>query len=683
MRRNVFWAAGIFYLIQNVLNAQDGGFYPFNGGVEGRIGESRFAFSRWQGGVLEWRTLDGRSLGRGGWEGRVVLSDGREREVRQEWDRNPEIRFLEEGPLRIGGRCHFRLLDVEGTYHGNGMTEVWAYRDGQLFVTTCVMFEDPAAHTGVTAAAWVIEAPGGPFRPMALSGHEAPLEGWIGWTNAPGAAPFALYWRPKWTMEHRNFVNRTEGGAPTYYRWPSYLFQHFPGFGAPMRLSPDGPNRTRMEWDTVKVVAKADPMFGAVFRLTAFPERAPAFVLADREPVKFALEGGVVHVHPRFGGSGYNDQEGAYEIRKTGNPLRIDIPQDPLGRTVRLKVVGLTGHAGVEVRLDGGQVLPQLAGDGGIADDPLAPIREFPEGPADMALVEVPLGLRNRVVEVWETRGIQLAYQNRDPWRSYCLFSDRTGSRWAGFRFSPLDGRIRSMRAYGQREYALGENFLTWFSFCGYTSLQIADQLERFQILENGPERVIFTYSSWNANRRVRSEFRVTVPGDSHWNRLHVEAAFTVLDSWPYSGVQFFDVFPFRGVNPDEWWYDEVLWMAPDGRQKWLRTRERTTEGDRELETFSGGGFFAFYSSDRGNMVMLTRNFNPELPVRHVICGNYIDFHMEVLFRDERNRPVSPPAGARVSMEYELALWGDRRANREQFLEIGRRSLRAGRLMLD
>ena len=661
--------------------SQDGAFYPLNGAIEGRIGESRFSFSTWQGGVLEWRSPDGRPLGRGGWEGRVALANGRDREVRQEWDRNPEIRYLEEGPWRIGARVHFRLRDGEGLYHGHGMTEVWAYRDGMLYVTTALMFEDPSAHTGITEAAWVIEAPGGPGRVIPLTGQERLAEALV-WTNVSSSGRFVLFGSPTWTREHRDFVPRTEGGAPTYYRWPSYLTQHFPGFVPPHRLAPDGPVRTRLEWDTTRSGGRPDPIVGGVFRITPFPERAAEGLRSDREPIRFGLDGGVRHVSARSGGSGYNEQEGVYEIRKTGNPLRVDLPQDPLGRTVRIKVVGLTGHGGIETRVDGQRIVPQLAGDGGIADDPLAPIREPPEGAADMALVELSLGARARLLEVWEGRGVQLAYQNRDPWRSYCLFSDRTGPRWAGFRFSPADGRIRAMRAFGQREYALAENPLTWFLFCGYTPLQMADQLERFQIGENGPERVVFEYASLNANGRVRSEYHVTVPGDSVWNRIIVRASFTVLDSWPYDNVQFFDIFPFRGVNPEEWWYDEVLWIAPDGREKWFRTRERITEGDRELETFSGGGFFAFYPSDRGNMVMLTRNFDPDRPVRYVLCANYIDFHMSVLFRDESQRPIRPLPGTRQSMEYELALWGNGRVTREQIQELGRRSIRAGRLLL-
>jgi hypothetical protein len=34
-------------------------------------------------------------------------------------------------------------------------------------------------------------------------------------------------------------------------------------------------------------------------------------------------------------------------------------------------------------------------------------------------------------------------------------------------------------------------------------------------------------------------------------------------------------------------------------------------------------------------------------------------------------------------MEYDLAVWGDARTTREQLIEIGRKSIKAGRLVLE
>jgi hypothetical protein len=519
--------------------------------------------------------------------------------------------------------------------------------------------------------------------PLFVTGSNAPPEGWMMCGAAPPSTPYVLSWRPSWNMDHHNFVGRPEGGSPTYYRWPAFLTQAYFGYKPPRTARVDAGGRLSLDWDTEKTAGKPNACFAAVFRLSSATGWKTAFAEADRAPLSPEITGGVAHVVPRFGGPGYNDQEGAYEIRKTGDTLRVTFPGDPLGRTVRVKVVGLSGHGAVAAELDGRAVTPQLAGDGGIADDPLAPIREYPEGPADMALVTLELGAKPRVLTVRETEGVQLAYQNRDPWRSYCLYGTRTGPRWPGFRFSLVDGRARYMRKHGQRDYALGENLLTWFSFCGYTPLQIADSLEDFTVLRNGPAEAAFRYSSLNANGRVRSVYDVSVPAAATALTMRVKAEFQVLESWSFSNAQFFDVFPFRGVMPQDWWYGEVLFVAPDGRAKWLGTLDRKFGGDTTVDTFSGGGFFALYASDRGNMLMLTKNFKPELPVRHVICGNYVDFHMEVLFKDAAGKPAPPVKGLSVSMEYDLAVWGDARTTREQLIEIGRKSIKAGRLVLE
>lgn len=676
-----------------------GGFFtPFNGGWEGRIGLARFTLSAVDGGALEMRDAKGESLGRLQWTCAVAAPDGRTVEVRQAADKAPAIRFLEEGGERLGVRALFRFMDAGGIYHGHGMMEVWAYPDGQVFVTATAMFEDPSAHRGVTRASLVLEGAGvtrltvggkpGERRgealamPLFATGTNAPPEGWIE-TAGNGKTPLALFWRPSWNMDHHNFVGRTEGGSPTYYRWPAFLTQAYYGFGPPEAVRVDAAGALRLEWNTEKTAAKPAACFGAVFKLAAGSGRAAAFAMADRRPVALETEGGTLHVTKRFGGDGYNDQEGAYEVRKTGDVLRVTLPADPAGRTVRVKVVGLAGGGGVQAELDGKPVGPQLAGDGGIADDPLAPIREYPEGPADMALVTVELGPRPRVLTVREVEGVQLAYQNRDPWRSICLYGTKTGTRWPGYRFSLVDGRVRNMRKYGCREYALGENLMTWFSFCGYTPLQIADSLEDFTITKNGPGEAAFRYSSLNANGRVRSVYEVTTPADAPATTLRVKASFEVVESWPFANAQFFDVFPFRGVMPRDWWYGEVLFVAPDGRAKWLGTLDRKFGGDESVETFSGGGFFALYSAERGNMLMLTKNFKPDLPVKHVICGNYVDFHMEVLFRNAEGKAAPPTKGTTVSMEYELAVWGDGSVTREELIERGRRSIKAGRLILD
>lgn len=674
-----------------------GVFIPQNGGYEGRIGEARVFLDSAAGGVLrvvdgEWPRLETKAVVDMAF---AVRKAGEERPVavEQGFDRSPEIIFLEEGDLRLGVRVRFLLYDRAGVYHGHGMTETWVYPDGRIFVTAAAGFEDRLAHEDVSQAA-VRVRPGRPLAAVRPGGGEA-AEGVLAldaFRVAPtdealparslelvdeAGASLGLSWLA-WKMTHNTVIPRKQGDAPTYYRWPAYLPQAYWGSG-PVRELAVGDGALELRWLAEKPAGRHDPMFVALFRLTALGAgSAAALADAERAPLPLEVTGGVIH----GAREGYNDQEGCYEVRKTNNPVRIVLPADPLARRATVKVIGLTGHGAVTAALDGRPVVPQLATEGGIADDPLAPIREGPEGPADAALVTVQLGAEPRELTLAEEPGVQFVYQSRDRWRQVACFSSRGGPRYAGFKFSLVDGRIRNMRQYGRPDWALTENLMTWFSFCGYTPLQIADRLEDFAILENGPARAAFRYVSLNANGRARSTYSVAVPADAPGMQINVKARFEVLEDWPYRGSQFFDVFPFRGVWPQEWWYDEVLWLAPDGRAKWMRTKEWTYGGDTALKEIAGPGFFAFYSADRGNMVMLTKNFSPELPVEYVICGNYIDFHMQVVFRGEDGKAGPPAPGTTVEMEYDLALWGDGRVTREQVMELGQRSLKAGKLAI-
>ncbi|MHB9030589.1 MAG: hypothetical protein ACYC9O_17630, partial [Candidatus Latescibacterota bacterium] len=505
-----------------------------------------------------------------------------------------------------------------------------------------------------------------------------------------GKPGLGVFWRTGkldlYTLARRTYADKNNTGAPSYFRWPTFLPQALPkmrsteGTVTAVRYNK---GQTDFLWLNDVPSKDINPTFYTNLRFAAptDTESLKKFVDAERDLLTLKVEGGTIDDHER-NHIGYIDNEGVYQVRKTGEPMTVTLPADPLGRTVYVKAICLDGHGAVVTELDGKPVVPHLASEGGIIDDPLAPIREQPEGPADMALVPVKLGDRPRTLVVRETDGVQYVYQTRDPWRNVMCFSSQTGKRWSGFRFSLVDGRARNIRKFDKPEWALSENLLTWFKNCGQSPVDMIDQIRDFRILKNGPDEAVFTFKSADANDRALSEYTVRVPADAPALTMQVSTTFTVKEYWPYATNQFFDVFPFRGVDPREWWYDSVLWLTPEGRIKWESTHKWTFEGDTKLQSITGNGFFALCSSDRGNMLMLNRNFNPRLPVSYIICGNYIDYHMDVHFVDANGKPKLPEKGFTMSMEYELALWGDGKTTREEIIEIGKRSLKAGRLVL-
>ena len=100
------------------------------------------------------------------------------------------------------------------------------------------------------------------------------------------------------------------------------------------------------------------------------------------------------------------------------------------------------------------------------------------------------------------------------------------------------------------------------------------------------------------------------------------------------------------------------------------------------MHNMRGTAFISLFSSDRGNMMMLVKNLKPDLLTSHVICGNYIDLHMNVILNDPKMQHEKDYKNFKLSVEYELAIWGDGKLTDEQLIEIGRKSIKAGTLVM-
>jgi hypothetical protein len=581
------------------------------------------------------------------------------------------------------------------------MTETWLYPDGQVYVTAATMFENRAGHQGIAKGYIEITTSGQKInKDLSIKDMNVPNQYVMVRTPGRDTPGLSIYWKSG-KMDHNTYIYRSSfglTGAPSFFRWPDYHRQAYTQRTIPDYINPAGEkaawppgrgafldqlvpmdDKIHLRW-RVEPEANATASFNAFFRLAMVndPSDAQALVEAELDLLELKVEGGVIH----GGQQGYNDQEGCYEIRKTGaEATTITLPPDKQARSIRIKVIGLTGHGAVTARLDGQELIPQLSSDGGIADDPLAPIHDQPEAPANAALLTVQLTEKNQILEIREEEGIQLVYQSRDPRRNYMIFSTKMGPDYSGMQFSLLDGHARHLRGYGQREWALTENLLQWFAYMGYSPEQMLDQLRDFEVIKNGPDEIIFKYVSNNANDGAQSTFEVTFAAEAPAMQMNVRASFTVLDQWPYKSVQFFDVFPFKGVEPKDWWYDQALFMDSQGKWRTFANVNQTFEGEQDKHS-AGPTFQGLFSAERGNMLMLTRSFTPKLPTHYVICSNYIDLHSNVMFDGLIEQPNTIGKGQQIGIEYELAIWGDETLTRDQIIEIGKTSIDAGKLVL-
>ena len=477
----------------NSIEDPGGVFIPRNGGVEGRIGQSHVFFNEDSGGVMSvvsdnWPSFEFAAtmdmtfeLKTKGSSTPVV--------VKQSADKNPKLFFLEEGSERIGMRVLFNLYDSDQIFHGHGMTETWLYPDGQMFITAATMFENTAAHESVSMARVDLRLSENQHLTLPElvdltqpNGEVMLVEPGVD-DKKPG---LALYWHTGKTA-HNTYIFRSSfglKGAPSYFRWPDYVRQAYTQRTMPDYINMEGervswppgrgafltelfPNKSGAElrWPIEENAKNPTASFNAFFRLATVENAAEvkSFVACEAESIVLEVTGGVIH----GGKDGYNDMEGCYEIRKTGEePTTITLPSDPLARIVRLKIIGLTGHGAVSCKLDGLPLNPQLTTDGGIADDPLAPIRDQPEGPANAAMVSIQLHDQPQRLMIEEQDGIQLVYQSRDTRRNFMIFSTKTGPALVGLKI--FIGRWPCQAHAGVRQPRMGTHRKSTAMVCIY-----------------------------------------------------------------------------------------------------------------------------------------------------------------------------------------------------------------------
>lgn len=705
-------------------------FIQRNGGYEGKLGKAHLFFKEREGGLIKvvggsWPDLTSQATLELVFE--IKKSKGeRPVEIRQSFDQRPQILFLEEGKERIGLRVLFKLYGSDNIYYGHAMTETWVYPNGEMYISAGAKFENRHSFTSVSRAFINVNVPSGimntslkdaivgmndsltPQRHIFLTKN----------TENESSDKLCLFWR-KGRMEYDTYIQRiafNEPGSPMYFRWPNYIRQTY---GTDW-LNPDLPseyvgrisqteNGFQLNWP-IKEGQSGGPFFNTFFRLAPVgnEREAEKLVAAERNMINMSITGGilygyrpgmddgvkkpiyqtVINYHRKYfvnglpSSDGYNDQEGCYEVRKTGrSPLTVQLPADAMQRTIRIKVICLTGHGAVIGKLDGKEIQLQLSSDGGIADDPEAPITEEPESPATTALVSVELSAKSQVLTIDEVDGIQLVYQVRDPRRNFLVYSTKTGPRWSALHLSLKDVRARHLRMHGKQDWAIGLDFMHWFSDGSCSPERMLDQLRDFKIIKNGPEAIEFRITSNNINEGAQSEYDVRIDANSPTLHADINATFTVLDQYPFREIQFYDVFPFRGVDPKDWWYNNVLWLKPDGKWKTFDPVQTVFKGDTTIEKIAGKGFFGFYSSDRGNMFVLVKNVSPELPASYVLCSNYVDYHMSVPLHHPPTATGPKEKGYVLKVSFELALWGDKSLTGQQMINIGNKSLQQGTLV--
>ena len=253
-------------------------------------------------------------------------------EVRQSFDKNPQVLFLEEGNDRIGLRVLFKLYGPDNIYHGHGMTETWFYPNGEMFVTAAAKFENTAAHEALTQARLDIDIPkalriGDPGDVDVAMNDAATPDRRLFLTSADPSAGvpgrLSLYWRTG-RMEFNTYIYRIPfglKGSPNYFRWPNYVREAYgTNWLQPSAISAyidkvtPSDKGVQLNWPVDPKHPNPIAFFNTFFRLAmvADSNTAKTFVAAEREPVKMTVTGGIIHgylpgIDSASNDKGYND----------------------------------------------------------------------------------------------------------------------------------------------------------------------------------------------------------------------------------------------------------------------------------------------------------------------------------------------------------------------------------------
>ena len=630
---------------------------------------------------------------------------GRLVELRQELDPAPKCSFLEEGPVRVGMRVAFDLLDEEGHYHGDGRQDVWLYREGDVHVTWALHVLDASAH-GAVDACWIEVTGDAGYRQVYVGDEELSTSGTelrrsFGEQLAARAVtfhdddlpPLGLYWvRDAGDVWE---VGSDHGRVPPFYasRWPTGMqqwcrgnmgWQRHESAAVTARLDSDGPS-VRLAWregatEDGELVHAASLVISAAADDADLARR----IAAVQRPLTPEIIGGDFRC--------YTEEDGIYEIGQGDlGKVTISYPRDALERVVRVRHYRRKTHprhrGGVRAHAEGAPLRPQLMSEGELTDDICVPMdMSHRNDSVDDVLVSQRLSAeRPTTIVIERLQGVQAAYQSeitgvdlqrRGGNRRDLAVWTHHNTRRPQLEVDLFSGAVHRWTGFDQLDPVIWEMPMAWFQSCGISPLHYCNLIQDFEVLDPGPERLELYWRSHNANGRAQSETWLAVPADHPRPRLEVRLRLEILRQWEGNTVEFSDIFPYPSRLVETWFHDTVLFMQPDATATIYTLRPDTSAHSAGAGNVGPHLFYGLYASDRGNVLAFMENpQHPQIPFHFSVCGNYIDVHVNYC---PETLPV--PAGTVFEVSYVTELYGDGTTTTDEIRAIGERSLAAGAL---
>lgn len=700
----------------------DGVFVDCRTHWKGRMGSQAFSFAKYEGGILsigtdgpDKRTGLARIALRLACRLRLVCRQERDAAdydqsvlLRQENDPAPKFSFLEEGPVRLGMRVAFDLLDDDGHYHGDGRQDIWLYAEGDVHCTFTMQVIDRAGHGPLQDA--FVEVQGDPtyervhMGPETLAGHGA-ADRPFG-SLFPQRAVFlegqdetaALYWARD--EGHVWPVGSDHGTLPPFYasRWPTGMQQwarggmgwacHGESAGVKASLWPEGSTlqfcwlRETLVHDedesqstfTASLIASRDTNRAAVERRIA----------AVQQPLVPAVSGGQFRC--------YTEEDGVYEVGQVDpSAATITFPADSLQRAVRVRYfrrkTDPRHRGGITVTVNGQRVAAQCISEGELTDDICVPMEiSHRNDSVDDVLFTARLSAeKTTVIRIEKTPGIHAVYQSEITGvdlkrragnrRDFVVWSSHN-PRAPLLEFDLFSGAVHRLTHYGHSDPVIWEMPMAFFKSCGISKHHYCGDVREFKLEENGPEAVALYFCATNPNQRAQSETWLRIPYEHPRPRLEVRMRFTALEQWDDANVEFTDIFPYPSRLPETWFHDAVLFVQRD--HTYIKYNFRPDlSGGSSGQSQDSRLFYALYASERGNVLTLIDNPDRKQNMHYSVCGNYIDIHVN--FSPEQ---VPVAAGTTFDINYVCELYGDEQTSVDELKKIGLHSIETGDITL-
>ncbi|MEE3234147.1 MAG: hypothetical protein VX294_08285 [Candidatus Latescibacterota bacterium] len=630
--------------------------------------------------------------------------------IRQENDRGPKFHFLEEGPIRVGMRVAFDLIDDEGHYHGDGRQDIWFYPNGDTYcnfnlqiadISGYQTLQDAYVETITDKEANFDTVTIGPERLQGFGSLRRPIE-----KNSRSQTILfqgqeenvGIFWATE--SPSCNKPVSDHGGIPPFYasHWPTGMQQwarggmgwdcHGDSAGIDASISCEE-TRVRLSWlsdanMTEKDISKCTFTGNFVMVKAENSRKLNSRIEAFQQPVEPTAIGGYFR--------GFAEENGQYEIGQVDpTQTQIKFPPDHLERLVRIRLyrrkTDPRHRGGILITVNGKNKPFQLVSEGELTDDICVPMEmSHRNDSVDDVLLTTSLDSNQETcIEIKKIPGLQAVYQSEITGLD---LKRRAGNKrdlviWTSHNHDkPLleldlfSCAIHRLTNYGSNDPVLWEMPLAFFASCGISKNQYCNDLRSWSIQENGPDNLSLYFNSVNTNRGAQSETWLRIPYDWPRPRLEVTMKFTTLKQWNDLNVEFSDIFPYPSRLPETWFHDAVLFVEPNG--SFIKYNHRP---DLSGGTSTGSPdklFYALYGSDRGNILTLIENPLPNQPMHYSVCGNYIDVHVN--FQIEQ---IPVPANTTFEVNYISEVFGDDKTSVDELKMIGQNSVASGKLLIN